>query len=101
MDLIEENYSNIKSIDKRGITFADGKCIVFAECLHQRFDSDTYVADRDISAEPPYFEFCTPGQPTIIVFAKTGFRAKARNWADFISLQTKINEAGYRTRDLS
>ena len=101
MDLIEENYSNIKNIDNIGIVFADGKSIVFSECLHQRYDSDTYVADRDLSAAPPYFEFCTPGQPTRIVFAKTGFRSKARNRSDFIELQKRINEAGYRTRDLS
>ena len=62
MDLIEENYSNIKNIDNIGIVFADGKSIVFA---------------------------------------KTGFRSRARNRSDFIELQKRINEAGYRTRDLS
>lgn len=101
MDYIEENYLSIKSIDASGISFADGKRIVFTECLHQRYDSDTYVADRDISAVPSYFVFCTPGRPTRIVFTKTGFRSKARNRSDFIELQKKINDAGYRTRDLS
>ena len=101
MDYSEEEFSDIKSIDKNGITFADGKCIVFSECINQRYNSDTCVAERDCSADPPYFEFFTPVLPTRIVFKKTGFRAKSKNLSDFISLQSKISETGYGTYDLT
>ena len=101
MDYLEEEFSNIKSIDKNGITFADGKCIVFSECINQRYNSDTCVAERDCSADPPYFEFFTPEKPIRIVFDSKGLLSKFKNRNHFLKIQLMITEFGYSSYDLS
>lgn len=57
MEYIEKRYLDIKDVDKTGITFKNGEKIIFKECIKQRYNSETCVAERDLFAKPPYFVF--------------------------------------------
>lgn len=87
-----KEYSDIKSIDKKEIVFKDYSAFCF-----ESFES----CERDIAANPPYFSFKSQYIELRIVFARTGLFAKMKNNKDFHELQKKLNEMGYKTRDLS
>lgn len=87
-----KEYSNIKSINKKEIVFED-----YAVFRFEGFES----YERDIVANPPYFSFKSKYIELRIVFARTGLFAKLKNNKDFHELQKKLNEMGYKTRDLS
>ena len=76
MEYVERSFSEIRTIDNEGITFNDGEMIAFKDCIGRKYNSQTCVAERDICAMPPYFEFFTPdwraagGIPVRIVFDK-------------------------------
>ena len=101
MEYLEKNFSEIKDIDRIGITFKSGEKIIFKECIKQRYNSEICVADRDITAQPPYFEFFTPNKPIRIIFYKTGLFSRIRNRNNFLKLQMMITEYGYSSYDLS
>lgn len=107
MNYVERRFSEIRMIDNEGITFNDGEMIVFKDCIGRKYNSKTCVAERDICAMPPYFEFFTPdrqsaeGIPVRIVFDKKGLFSKSVNRKNFLEFQMKINKAGYLTYDLS
>ena len=73
MEYIEKRYLDIKDVDKTGITFKNGEKIIFKECIKQRYNSETCVAERDLFAKPPYFVFFTSGRYTKVIFNKKGF----------------------------
>lgn len=101
---IAYSSADISSVDERGVTFADGVLISFAECAENRrlqYPDSVSVAVRDITADPPYYDFFTSFMPTRVAFDKTGFSAKKHNGRDFHDLYEKINKAGYKTYDLS
>ena len=100
MQYKERRFSEVKAVERSGITFDDGSQIVFADCAGI-YDSETCVAVRDVTAAPPYFEFRTPEQPTRIIFDRSGQFAADRNRNDFRSLQFSIIKAGFQTFDLS
>ncbi len=101
MEYYLKSYWDIVLIDKNGIVFENGGKINFDDCINQRYDSPTCVAERDITAVPPYFEFFTSDKPTRIVFNKKGFFSKNINKKNFIKFQMQINDKGYSTYDLS
>lgn len=101
MEYFEKNYFDIRTVDENGIFFVNEDKIIFADCIGKRYDSETCVAERDIVASPPYFEFFTPYKPTRIIFNKKGLFSKFINRRHFLRLQMKINDIGYSTYDLS
>lgn len=60
MKYVKRSFSEIRRIDNEGITFNDGEIIAFKDCIRGKYNSETCVAERDICAMPPYFEFFTP-----------------------------------------
>ena len=96
----ERHFSEVKTVDGNGITFKDGTQILFRDC-GGLYDSETCVAERDVTAAPPYFSFSTPEQPTRIIFDRSGMFSASENRNDFRSLQLSIIKAGYKTFDLS
>ncbi|EXM37994.1 hypothetical protein RASY3_16970 [Ruminococcus albus SY3] len=90
------SYTDIVSFDDDGITFSSGDRIIFSEC-----GEDNCVAERDIYAKPPYIEFYTTDRHTKVVFDRTGLLSQTVNEREFIKLQSIINEAGYKSYDLS
>lgn len=106
MEYVERSFSEIRTIDNEGITFNDGEMIAFKDCIGRKYNSETCVAERDICAMPPYFEFFTPdrraagGIPVRIVFDKKGLFSKSVNRKNFLDFQMKINNMGYSTYDL-
>lgn len=101
MEYLERSFLEIKDIDSKGITFIDGTLIVFKDCIKQRYNSETCVAERDILAKPPYFEFFTPDKPTKIIFDRTGLFSNSKNLTNFRKLQNMIIDFGYSSYDLS
>lgn len=107
MKYVKRSFSEIRRIDNEGITFNDGEIIAFKDCIRGKYNSETCVAERDICAMPPYFEFFTPdrraagGIPVRIVFDKKGLFSKSVNRKNFLDFQMKINNMGYSTYDLS
>ena len=101
MEYLEKSFSEIKDIDRDKIIFISGESIVFNECIKQRYDSETCVAERDICANPPYFEFFTPEKPIRIVFDSKGLLSKFKNRNHFLKIQLMITEFGYSSYDLS
>ncbi len=98
---IEKSYFEIESIDWNGIIFNDNSKIVFSESVVYGAYSDKCVAERDITAKPPYFDFFKAGGRIRIVFDKKGFFSKKINRKLFLKLQFAIYDYGYTTFDLS
>lgn len=101
MEYLKYSFSEIKDTNRNGITFISGEKINFKECIKRRYNSETCVAERDISAQPPYFEFFTPNKTIRIVFDKKGLFSKSKNSNYFLKLQMTIIEYGYSSYDLS
>ncbi|MBQ8967588.1 hypothetical protein [Ruminococcus sp.] len=93
-----KSYTDIVSLDNEGITFSSGEKILFAECCAE---DEKCVAERDICAEPPYFDFYTGDRHTKILFNRKGLLSDTVNKREFAKLQRFIDEAGYKTFDLS
>lgn len=95
------SFSDIVSMDREGIVLSCGSKIIFGECAGGRYNSSLCIAERDIIASPPYFEFFIPGEPVRIVFDKRGLFAGRENRRRFGEFQMKIKAFGYTTYDLS
>ena len=100
-EYIEKSFSEIQEIDREKIAFTSGERIVFQECIGRRYNHETCVAERDISAKPPFFEFFTPEKPTRIIFDSGGFFSKSKNRDAFRKLQMMLIEFGFSSYDLS
>lgn len=101
MKYLKYSFSEIKNINRNGITFISGEKIYFKECIKCRYNSETCVAERDISAKPPYFEIFTPNKPIRIIFDKKGLFSKLKNSNDFLKFQVIIIKYSYSSYDLS
>ena len=101
---MEYSYVNIDIIDSEGIRFRDGREIAFQVCVQEyqkQFPGSTSGAGmRDITGQPPYFEFFMP-EHIRIVFDKKGPFGKRRNLKDFIQMYELLLRYGYKTYDLS
>lgn len=102
----EISFSDISVINNKGITFSNGEQLLFSDCVSVRkkaYPDSVCVAERDITALPPYFEFFadSTGMPVRIVFDKKGLFSKSKNHKQFHELKNSIEEAGYGTFDLS
>ena len=91
-----KKYSEIEKIGKDCIFFDDGTKIQINDCV--RKDTNTCIAERDITATPPYFDFFTGDK---IIFDKKGLFSKSKNKKDFQKLQLQLQSMGYTTYDLS
>ncbi len=101
----EKSFSEILTVDKNGITFKDGEKVSFDECVENLKTANSLsgskcVAERDITAVPPYFLFYTR-KKLKLVFDCSGLFSKSKNKKAFINLQLKIQETGFTTYDLS
>ena len=101
MEYMEKSFSEIKDIDRDHIIFISGESIIFKECIKQRYSSETCVAERDICAVPPYFEFYTPEKTIRVVFNSKGLFSKFKNRNNFRKMQMMISKFGYSSYDLS
>ena len=102
------NYKSIKSIEKEGILFSDGFKIIFQDCIngfekHYKSFKDTFtcIAERNILARPPYFQFYLDNMNVKIVFDCKGLFTKKKNIKLFQYFQFKIKNLGYKTFDLT
>ncbi len=96
------HYSKITGMDNSGILFGEEESIFFQECAQNfaRFypeSSGRCVAERNISAQPPYFEFYTCGKSMIVVFDELGKNTHKA----FHEFQEKLESYGYTTYDLT
>lgn len=87
-----KKYSDIKSIDSSAIVFHDYSTFYISALEN---------GERDITANPPYFLFQSEYMVLKIVFDYGGLVKDKRNERDFRIFQTKLEEIGLRTRDLS
>ena len=88
----EKNYSDIKSIDGKGIVFNDDSTFYWEQFEHR---------ERDIMAKPPYFVFRSAYIELRIYFNETGLSSKRKNAQNFHDFKTKLTAFGLRTLDLS
>lgn len=100
----EYDYRSIKKISKKGIWFDDGffgdfelSRINWAKTHNILVDETYCVADRDITATSPYFEFYFDNH--VIVYI--GKRIFVNRHKRFQNLRAAIEEMGYTTYDLS
>lgn len=91
-----KSYSEIEKIEKNCIYFIDGTKIQFNECI--RRDTNMCIAERDVTATPPFFVFFTGDR---IIFNKKGLFSQKENKNDFQNLQLQLQGMGYTTYDLS
>ena len=104
--MIIKSISQIAKIDTNGITFNDGKTLRFLECV-ETFQSlypnsnSTCVAERDITAKPPFFEFFTADEHIKVIFDGKGLFSKSKNRKAFHDFQKQILGLGFTTYDLS
>ena len=100
------SYSDIKEIAQDGIYMKNGICIYFDECIsnsrkYLNNETSTCVAERDITANPPYFAFYTEIGEIIQFNAHKGLFAKKKNYYEFRQLQLLLQKMGFTTYDLS
>lgn len=100
----EYRYRSMKEISKEGILFDDGFFLDFelsrinwAKNHNIMPDSSDCVADRDITAPDPYYEFYIDNH-VVIYFNKRIF-SNRHNW--FQNFRLTIEQMGYTTYDLS
>lgn len=98
------DYRSIKNIGKKGIWFDDGFFLDFelsrinwAKNHNILADETCCVADRDITATSPYFEFYCENH-VVIYFKKRIFINRHKH---FQNLRFTIEKMGYTTYDLS
>ncbi len=98
------DYRSVKKISKKGIWFDDGFFLDFELSRinwaknHNILVDQTYcVADRDITATNPYFEFYFDNH-VVVFFYKGIFFNSHKHFQNF---RFTIEEMGYTTYDLS
>lgn len=88
----QKQYSEIESIDHKKIVFHD-QSTFFWEQFERR--------ERDITATPPYFVFCSPYITLRISFDDVGPCSKKKRIRHFHDFLAKLNAIGITTLDLS
>lgn len=98
------SYKDIDCIDSEGISLYGSRKILFEICMreYQKIypESTKCIGVRDITGNPPYFEFFMP-EHIKIVFDRKGLFGKRKNLNDFHRLYTTLFEYSCRTYDLS
>ena len=84
-----KKYSEIEKIGKDCIFFDDGTKIQINDCV--RKDTNTCIAERDITATPPYFDFFTGDK---IIFDKKGLFSKSKNKNRFSKIAVTATKYG-------
>lgn len=102
------NFNSIKNVSEKSIIFTDGFEISFDECIkgfkrkYSNFENiSNCIAERNIFAKPPYFQFYIEDMEIKLVFNCKGLFSKKRNENFFHSFQNKILFMGYKSFDLS
>ena len=88
----EKKYSDMKTIDHKQIVFNDNATFYW---------TDFTEYERDITAKRPYFVFRSPLIELYIYFENTGLLAKQKQRKEFREFQSKLNDLGIHTLDLS
>ncbi|MCM1507587.1 MAG: hypothetical protein NC177_10705 [Ruminococcus flavefaciens] len=103
---IIKSIADVTSISGTDIMISGGIDISFKECaenFHAEYKSTSMncVGERDISANPPYFEFYTGSNHIKVIFDCKGFFGKSKSIKLFHDMQRQIYVFGYTTYDLS
>ncbi len=105
--MLEYDYKQIKKFNEDGIVFEDGTRIKFVECRENwaksrgvEYEDTLCVADRNISAEIPYFVFYSKKKIKIL------FKKSVLPWSNlckknFLKIQIGLNRFGYSSYDCS
>ena len=94
----KKSYTDIEKVDENGILFLSGEVLDLRECAK---DGTCCVGERDIEAEPPYFDFYSTDKPIRVVFDRKGLLSDIVNVREFQKLNSLITNAGFSTLDLS
>ncbi|MBR1833560.1 MAG: hypothetical protein IJ784_14235 [Ruminiclostridium sp.] len=96
------SYYDIISMNENGITFKNGKQVIFFYCIgRNNYYSEKCIGERNALADPPYVEFFTGNSNIRVVFDKTGMLEKKNNQRDFAQFHIDIQKYGYTTFNLS
>lgn len=101
-----KSISQVVKIEEQRITFSDGEVLEYTECV-KIFNSiypdsnSNCIAQRDITANPPFFEFYANPVHLKIVFDYKGLFQKSKNKRAFREFHKQILEYGFTTYDLS
>ena len=101
-----KSITDVISIRETGILLSGNIFISFPECAENfhaehKNTSMNCIGERDISANPPYFEFYTSDNHIKILFDRKGIFSDSKNRKLFYDMQKYISVLGYRTYDLS
>lgn len=101
-----KSITDVISISEIGILLSGGINISFPECainFHttHKNSSINCIGERDISANPPYFEFYMGNNHIKLLFDYNGIFSKSKNRKLFHDMQKYISVSGYTTYDLS
>lgn len=103
----EYGYSDIASINDKGILFSDSRFIKFEECRyrwlkeHNISENDSVcIALRFCEKDKCYFIFYSD-EPIKLVFNMKGFIKRKRNINKFEKIQRLINRCGYTSYDMT
>ncbi|MBD5159285.1 MAG: hypothetical protein HDT23_03460 [Ruminococcus sp.] len=101
---IIKSVTDVISKEKSGILLSENIFISFPECavnFHTVNENSSMncIGERNISANPPYFEFYTGGNHIKILFDYKGIFSESKNRKLFYAMQKYISVSGYRTYD--
>ena len=101
-----KSITDVVSISETGILLSGDINIFFPECagnFHTKHKNSSMncIGERDISANPPYFEFYTGENHIRLLFDYKGIFVKSKNRKLFHDMQKHISVSGYTTYDLS
>ncbi|MDE6833747.1 MAG: hypothetical protein K2J39_05850 [Ruminococcus sp.] len=101
-----KSITDVIGISENGILLSGNIFIYFPECTGN-FSAEyndismNCVGERNISTNPPYFEFYTGDNHIKIVFDYKGIFSGSKNRKLFHDMQKYISDSGFRTYDLS
>lgn len=103
---MQYQYQDIVKLSQEGILMSDGFQISFQACSQtwkhmKKVEASTCVAERDITAKPPYFRFYTDDNMIEIVCAGKGLFQKRQSEKMFDQLRQEILRWGFSTFDMS
>lgn len=104
--LLFKSITDVVSITRTGILLSGNINISFPECAgnfyyEHKNSSMKCVGERDISANPPYFEFYTDSNHIRLLFDCKGIFSVSKRKKLFHDMQRHISASGYSTYDLS
>ncbi|MCM1314414.1 MAG: hypothetical protein NC205_05555 [Prevotella sp.] len=101
-----KSITDVVSISETGILLSGDIDISFQECagnFHEEYKNSSIncIGERNISLNPPYFEFYTSSNHIRLIFDYKGIFSESKNRKSFHAMQKYISVYGYTTYDLS